>query len=125
MRQEAKYVHRHHQKNRVTPEPWYRLSVWADSPGAEESRLLLMQRLVRAAGLGRIRIEDERNSLFWWASAADIYDAGFQFVKDGDSDEPPEHYSVDLGPAEPTREVVQRFADTFRGPEQTGEVAWP
>lgn len=120
MRQEAKYAHRHHQKIRA--EPWYRLSVWVDSPRPGETQLRLMQRLVRAAGLGRIRIDDERNSVFWWAVAADIYEAGFEFKKDGDPGEAPEHYSVDLG-HEPTRETVERFANAFRGPEHTGEMA--
>lgn len=117
MRQEARYVHRHHQ--RQTVKPWYRLSVWTDVARHDETRLDLMQRLVHAAGLGRIRLDDERNSVFWWAEAGDIYDAGFTFAKDIKHDEPYEHYSVDLG-EDPTTEVVAKFAGLFVGPEATG-----
>lgn len=121
LRQEAKYVHRHHAKRVGKTEPWYRLSVWADVAAPDEPRTELMQRLVRAAGLGRVQVDDERNSVFWWAEAGDIYDAGFTFKKDEEPGEPPEHYSVDLGD-EPSREDVERFANTFHGPEKTKEV---
>ena len=93
--------------------------VWADVPAPGESRIHLMQRLIRTAGLGRIQIDDERNSVFWWTQAGEIYDAGFEIKKDLEPDELDEHYSVDLG-HEPTREVVEKFASVFQGPERTG-----
>jgi hypothetical protein len=118
IRQEAKYVHRHHQGQ--AQEPWYRLSIWADVARGGETHLELMQRLVKVAGMGRIQLDAERNSLFWWTEAGRLYDAGFTIRKDMDPGEPPEHYSVDLGD-NPDRQVVERFAAAFRGPERTGD----
>jgi hypothetical protein len=115
---EAKYVNRHHQK--VRAEPWFRLSIWADVPREGETAADLMTRLVGAAGMGRIRIADERNAAFWWTTAASLYDAGFEIRKDGRDGEPEEHYSVVLG-TEASREVVGRFVQAFLGPEQTGQ----
>lgn len=107
---EAKYNHRHHQRTRA--ESWYRLSVWCDLPRPGESVEDVLLRLVHDAGLGQIRLEDVRNSFFWWTSASTLYEAGFDLVKDGEDDEPQNHYSVDLG-LEPSREVVERFVTTF------------
>jgi hypothetical protein len=120
IRKEAKYVHRHHQSKKV--EPWYRLSVWADVSRPSESTLELKGRLVKAAGLAGIRLDDERNDRFWWTTAARIYEAGFTFRKDEEPGEPQEHYSVDLGSEEPTRETIEVFVRAFQGQEETGHV---
>lgn len=117
VRKEAKYVHRHHQSARV--EPWYRLSVWADVAGPEESDDDLRLRLVHAAGLAGIDLDDLRNAAFWWTTASHLYERGFALKKDEDPDEPREHYSVDLGRDEPTRELVEAFVRLFTGPEET------
>ena len=116
MRQEAKYIHRHHQQ--VAAGPWYRLSVWADTARPDEPKLDLMRRLVRAAGLNRVRIDEERNSAVWFTEAGRIYDAGFTLVKDGEVGEADEHYSVDLG-NQPERADVERLAAVFEGPQPT------
>jgi hypothetical protein len=114
---EAKYVHRHHQ--REVEEPWYRLSVWIGSPREGETEREVLQRLVVAAGLGGLRVDEERNRVLWRSTVGELLDQGFTFKKDGYPDEPDEHYSVDLGPAGPTREVVERFVKAFRGPVET------
>jgi len=116
MRKEAKYVHRHHQK--IAEEPWYRLSAWTDVKRRGESDVEALQRLVIAAGLGSIRLDEVRNSVVWWTTAAQIYDAGFSLVKDGEPDEPKEHYSIDLG-NDPGREIVDVLAGLFKGPRPT------
>lgn len=115
---EAKYTHRHHQ--RVRAEPWYRLSVWADTPLPGEATDETLLRLIHAAGLGRIRLEDVRNERFWWTSAQAIYDAGFDMLKDNDTDERPEHYSVTLGD-ELSRSSVEDFVAVFGHPVGTKE----
>ena len=61
----------------IRAEPWYRLSVWADTPRRGEDRLDAVRRLLVAAGMGGIRIQDERNRVAWLATAGDILDAGF------------------------------------------------
>jgi hypothetical protein len=114
---EARYTHRHHQDRRA--EPWYRLSIWADVPKPGEKDEDVLLRLVHAARLGRIKIEDVRNGRFWWTTANRLYQLGFDILKDGEDGEPAEHYSVDLG-HEASRETVGRFVSAFRGPEQTG-----
>jgi hypothetical protein len=118
IRKEAKYVHRHHQQRRA--EAWYRLSVWADRPRPGETREQTMTRLIHAAGLANVRVDDAQNSVFWWTTVGELTSRGFVLRKDGDPDERPEHYSVDLGPDEPSREVIELFVGAFKGPEQTG-----
>jgi hypothetical protein len=120
IRKEAKYAHRHHQEQ--TAEPWYRLSVWVDRPRPGETRDETMTRLVHAAGLANVQVTDARNSVFWWTSVGELAARGFELTKDGDDDERPEHYSVDLGQDVPTREVIQLFVEAFTGPEQTERV---
>ena len=120
IRKEAKYVHRHHQGE--SGEPWYRLSVWVDSAEADETLEDTMTRLVHAAGLANIQVHDARNSVFWLTTVRELEAAGFHLKKDGDPDERDEHYSVDLGPVVPTREVVESFVAAFRGPLETGRV---
>lgn len=117
---EAKYAHRHHQN--VAAEPWYRLSIWADTPLPDEPLAHTLTRLIEAAGLGQIRIADDRNSRFWWTTAQALYEAGFTILKDFEDSEPAEHYSVVLG-EEIAKSIVESFVDVFRGPEQTGRYA--
>lgn len=114
---EAKWVHRGHQVVKV--EPWYRLSIWADVPRPGETRDQTLLRLIHAAKVGRIKVEDVRNDRFWSCTAQTLYQAGFEILKDGEPDEPPEHYSVVLG-HEATREIVGRFVAAFGRAEQTG-----
>jgi hypothetical protein len=114
---EAKYTNRVHQRGGDT-RPWYRLSVWVDVQRAGESKAETLTRLVHAAKLGRIRVEDERNCVFWWTTVGTLNEAGFQLLKDGEDAEPMEHYSVDLG-NELTRERVSEFVAAFGRPEST------
>lgn len=67
-------------------------------------------------------MDDARNSVFWWTTVEALVGRGFTLEKDGDPDEAREHYSVDLGPTEPTRETVMSFVQAFHGPEETGRV---
>ncbi len=120
IRDEAKWVHRRRQ--RTAQGPWYRLSVWADCQRINESRDELMLRLIHAAGLGGIRLEDARNSQFWWSTVGELVSRGFLLKKDGYADEPYEHWSVDLGEQPPSVELVSTFVAAFRGPMSTGEV---
>lgn len=102
---EAKYTSRHFGQG-------YRLSVWASEPKPGETMEETLVRLVRAAGLGDLKVGDERNSRLWWAHASTLYDAGFGIGKDRYPGEPPEHYSVLLGD-EATRAVVEKFVQCF------------
>jgi hypothetical protein len=120
VRNEAKYAHRHHQETKV--EPWYRLSVWADIAGPEEAEIDVLRRLVKAARLANLRVDEPHNAVFWTASAQALYQRGFSLVRDQYPDEPAEHYSVDLGKDEPSRQIVESFVSAFDGPKQTGLV---
>lgn len=75
---------------------------------------------MHAARLGRIEVEDERNTVFWWTQARTLYEAGFRLLKDGYDGEPEEHYSVDLG-RELTRAAVEGFVAAFGRLERTGD----
>ncbi len=46
------------------------------------------------------------------ASARELLDRGFAFVKDGYDEEPELHFSVDMGP-DPNIETVERFLEPF------------
>ncbi len=117
VRKEAKWAHRVHEK-RGGVGPWYRLSVWADAARVGETKDELKLRLVRAAGLGGISLADVRNSAFYTTKAQELLTRGFAFKKDGYPGEPWEHYSIDLGPEEPSRERVEEFVGCFEGPER-------
>lgn len=119
IRKEAKYNHRHHQQARS--EPWYRLSVWVTAAREGELEEQVLLRLVRAAGIGGIRLADLRNRVCWTTTAGRLYELGFDRRKDGDEGEPQEHFSVDLGESEPARHVIVRFVSAFIGPRQTSE----
>lgn len=93
----------------------YRLSVFAATPLEGESEADLRARLLKASELGGI--DPAGNKKYYvCARAAELYDRGFLFCKDGDDDEVDEHYSVDLGPA-PTIDDVARFLAAF-GPAE-------
>ncbi|MGL5857395.1 MAG: hypothetical protein ACRC35_03130 [Angustibacter sp.] len=116
---EAKYADRYQRP--AGEQSWFRVSVWADVARQDESEDELKLRLVHAAGLAGIRLEDVRNAVFYWTRAGTLYDLGFDLKKDGDHDEREEHYSVDFG-SDPARPVVERFVQALKGPEQTGQV---
>lgn len=96
----------------------YRLSVFVGVQSDTESDEEVVTRLLNAAQLGGIKPEGNR---YYWlcTSAGELLDAGFEFYKDGTPDEPPEHYSVDLG-SSPTVDDVERFLVPFRVKER-----WP
>lgn len=119
IRKEAKWAHRRHQAEGRPVTPWYRLSLWADSPRPAETVRELQLRLVRAAGLNGINLANMRNNVFWWSTAGELYDRGFLLKKDGYLDEPEEHWSVDLGDEPPSVDVVMSFVSAFTGPERT------
>lgn len=96
----------------------YRLSVFADSPRPGETEAQLRLRLVQAAGLSGIDLNNQRK-YFVCTQAKELLDSPFTFWKDGDDDEKDEHYSVDLGD-EPTVDDVKRFLAAF-----PGEQRWP
>ncbi|WP_103956478.1 hypothetical protein [Nonomuraea solani] len=96
---------------------WYRftgvygLSVFTDVAHAAESEHDVIGRLLKASEMSNI--DPAKNKKFYiCTSAGKIMDAGFSFRKDGDDDERPEHYTVDLG-EQPTLEVVERFLEAF------------
>ena len=123
IRDEAKWTNR-----RCGPEkgqPWYRLSTWGDVPRNGETLAQLMQRLVHAAGMNNVKIDEDRNSVFWWSTAGELYDRGFTLKKDNDPDEAEEHFSVDLGGDVPSRERVEQFVQAFRGPVPTQGAGQP
>lgn len=60
----------------------------------------------------------ERNRKYWvCARAGDLLELGFVFMKDGDEDEAPEHFSVRLGDS-PSLEDVERFLGAFTTTER-------
>jgi hypothetical protein len=123
IRYEARANHREHVRETGDEStPWFRLSVFADEPREGESRLDVLRRLVRDAGLARIQIESERNAICWTATVGDVQDLGFVVSKEGYPGEPESHYSIDLGPTEPDRELVERLLTAFEGPLRTSEL---
>lgn len=103
-------------------EPWYRLSVFIADQEGDEDEVSVLQRLIGVAAHAGIRIDDPRNAGFWVARLGAILDAGFLVTKDGYSGEPPEHYSVDIGPTEPDNDRVKALMRLFDGPRDTEEV---
>ncbi len=81
VRKEAKWANRAHQKAGGVG-TWYRLSVWVDAPLPGESEDDLKLRLIRAAGLAGLRIEDVRNSVFWTTKVRELQARAFVFRKD-------------------------------------------
>jgi hypothetical protein len=75
------------------------------------------KRLVAAAELTGIDLE--ANKHYWVTNGGALLDLGFTFWKDEEPDEPPEHYSVDLGPEATLEDQVNRFLSAFIGPEET------
>lgn len=89
----------------------YASSVFAGVKDSHEDDDALRARLLEASQLHGI--EPVRNSKYWvCARARDLLDLGFVFMKDGDDDEAPEHFSVCLGDS-PTVEDVERFLGAF------------
>lgn len=97
---------------------YYRLSVFADAAQSGEDPHSLRSRLLAAAEADGI--DPNRNKRYYVCAAASLlYDNGFHFFKDGLSNEPAEHYSVDLG-NEPSLRDVERFLEAFTSAEE-----WP
>ncbi len=88
----------------------YRLSVFAGVKAPGESDDDLKRRLVRAAGLSGINLDNQRK--MFAARAEDLSGRGLVFYKDEDDDELDEHYSVDLGLESP-RDIADRFLEAF------------
>jgi hypothetical protein len=109
---EAKRVHAYHRKADGSS-PWYRLSVFVSQALVGESEAETVHRLMGAAGLSGIRLDDARNRVWWVTRASELYTAGFSFVKDDYDTEVAEHFSVDIGPDVPTEETVARFVAVF------------
>jgi hypothetical protein len=93
---------------------FHRLSVFAAAPQPDETQEQTEARLVRAAELEGINLES--NSKYWVARRGEL--AAFEFHKDGDDGECPEHYSVDLGAAEGLANACRDFLGKFNGPEK-------
>lgn len=93
---------------------FHRLSVFAARPFPGETQEQTEARLVRAAQLEGINLN--KNSNYWVTRRSELAD--FEFHKDGDSDECPEHYSVDLGTAEGLADACADFLGKFSGPEK-------
>lgn len=89
----------------------YGLSVFADGAHEGESDEDVIERLLKASEMSNI--DPMKNKKYYVCTkAGNIMDAGFSFDKDGDDDERPEHYTVDMG-EQPTLEVVERFLEAF------------
>lgn len=85
-------------------------SVFADvKTGPNESDEDLYRRLLQAADFAGLVGNDK---FAVCTRAGDLLELGFVFTKDGDDQEPEEHYSVLLGHT-PTLEDVTRFLSTF------------
>lgn len=95
---------------------YYRVSVFADVKREGEDADSLLIRLISAAELNGLDIGNNKHC--WAATAGDLQELEVSFWKDGDDDEVPEHYSIDLGPS-PTVEFVERILEAFEGPERT------
>lgn len=90
--------------------------MFADVKAEDESDDDLLRRLVTAAGLSGLDISKNRNC--WTSTSGSLQDLGLTFWKDGDVDEVPEHYSLDLG-SNPTVARVDEVLGAFVGPERT------
>lgn len=127
LRYEAKVQHRRHAEelglNPLDAPDWYRLSVFVTAPEAGEREADTLRRLIKVATHAGIDVADPRNAGFWVANVGDIVDAGFPLVKDLYPGEPLEHYSVDVGPGEPTNERIQALMTLFDGPRSTQEAS--
>ena len=97
----------------------YGLSVWAAAQAADETLDQLHLRILLAAQLGHINLSNNKK-FYVCSGAAEITILGFPFTKDGDDDELPEHYCVDLGNS-PTVDDVVRFLGPFTVHE-TGSI---
>lgn len=96
----------------------YRSSVFAAAAEQGEDPHTLRVRLLRAGQLSGI--DPERNPKYYVCStAAELYDRGFTFHKDGVPGELPEHYSVDLG-SDLAVGDVELFLEAFTSAEE-----WP
>jgi hypothetical protein len=89
----------------------YQLSVFAAVKQGDESEEDLHARLLQASEMHHISPETNRK-YFVCSEAGRLYDRGFTFWKDGDPDETPEHYSVDLG-VDAIQDQVLSFLDAF------------
>ena len=92
----------------------HRLSVFTDVAHDGEDEQSVVERLLAAAELQGIDPKGNPNFSLC-RSARLLEERGFSFHKDGDPDEPAEHYSVDIGD-QPTVVDVERFLGAFVGP---------
>lgn len=91
----------------------YGCSVFADVAHENETEADVIARLLQVAELDGISA-DTNPRFYVCGSARNLLDQGFVFMKDDDrSDEPAEHYCVNLGDNEPELEAVERFLSQF------------
>ena len=95
---------------------FYRISTFVGVKTEGEDDEDLLRRLIKVAGLTSLDLGKHKNC--WLARSGDLQELNVPFCKDGDDDEPEDHYSLDLGSA-PTVESVERLMAVFRGPERT------
>ncbi len=95
----------------------YRLSVFADTRRPDEDDAAVKLRLVQAAELSKINLQNQKK-LYICSRAARLTDLGFKFCKDGDDGELEEHYSVDLGSSEPNLDLIVKFLGPFDQEEE-------
>ncbi len=89
----------------------WELSVFADVTRATENSEDLLARLLAAAKLHGIVLQN--NKYYWRCThAAELLGLGFTFAKGGTPDERPEHWNVELGDS-PTIDDVRRFLEPF------------
>jgi len=87
------------------------VSVWVDAAREGEAEADVILRLLAASEIGGM--EAANNPRYYvCASAQELIDRGFAFVKDGYDEEPELHFSVDMGP-DPDIETVERFLEPF------------
>lgn len=89
----------------------WRSSVFADVQRGGETEQDAIARLLTVSELAGVSI-DNNPRYFVCVRAEELLRRGFAFVKDGDDDELPEHFSVDFG-SEPTVEDARRFVEAF------------
>ncbi|WP_409330377.1 hypothetical protein [Trujillonella humicola] len=95
----------------------YGLSVFASAPRLGEDTDTVVRRLLEAAQLDGVNPATNKN-YYICSTAAALRDLGFSFYKyeeHEEPNEPPEHYSVDLGSdgAGPTVDAVISFLGAF------------
>ena len=92
----------------------YRVSVFADIPRSGETQAQTEARLVGVAEATGIDLK--KNPNHWVTRRSEL--ASYEFHKDDEPDELPEHYSVDLGAAETLEDACGDFLAKFSGPKK-------